>query len=510
MSGYTSRFTLGNISGYLGDMCRAAIALDSRDAFPGWKLHNARIVDSTIYLSMVKRTLDMCLESHGKVCSALVPERLQIARMVDITTWKVVPYPANSNKKEQLEMMDQIYAGATVTIVAMAGKDSDSGLPGVSDKYSRREQLKEVIEDMSINGTSHTGLLPYLSQLTRYGHGDNDTSSGVGTASCDENEPGSTPINRRGGNVDAFARVLASYSQRRLTNEQDSLNAMLGILSAIRTKLIPSGFIYGLPLQSNPQSLGWIHDCTGIPKRLRSFPSWSWCGWEGKVKFPDRLLFKGYEEGYPRSDLHPQVVAHDEQELSVEGLVVQLGVVTKAFGEALILGTDESTGYIKERNFAHNNTLPSGIYSCLVAQRVLYEPEVSGQGLPLPLLALSSPSPSPSPSPRAVSHLAFLSSIFLVIKTAEAASIFSSSSSFNKKLSPLFQNVSSAGAAPVVGTTATGAATAAGVVTTSGAAAAAATEEVVVVRSLFWAIILEGGGSPEGGGGRGRRSWQLW
>lgn len=48
-------------------------------------------------------------------------------------------------KSAQLGMMNLIYASAVVTIVALAGKDANAGLPGISSTLRRPKQLQEVI-----------------------------------------------------------------------------------------------------------------------------------------------------------------------------------------------------------------------------------------------------------------------------------------------------------------------------------------------------------------------------
>lgn len=157
-----------------------------------------------------------------------------------------------------------------------------------------------------------------------------------------------------------------------MTHESDSLNAMLGILSAFERGLFPRGFIHGLPLESHPYSLGWMHVHSVKPKRRQDFPSWSWAGWEGTVRFPQRLLLEQPGEPCPRSDLEPEVLAHEGPSLTLNAWLVDLEIVTDPFSEVRVPNGTETTGFVTERNSPHPNTLPSGPYSCLVAQRVRY------------------------------------------------------------------------------------------------------------------------------------------
>lgn len=146
-----------------------------------------------------------------------------------------------------------------------------------------------------------------------------------------------------------------------MTHASDSLNAMLGILSAFERGLFAKGFIHGLPLASHPYSLGWMHVHSVVPKRRDEFPSWSWAGWEGTVRFPQRLLLEQPEGGaYPRSDLEPAVLAHEGASLTLSAWLVDLEVVTEPFSEVRIPNSTETTGFVTERNFPHPTTLPSG------------------------------------------------------------------------------------------------------------------------------------------------------
>lgn len=73
------------------------------------------------------------------------------------------------------------------------------------------------------------------------------------------------------------------------------------------------------------------------------------------------------------SDLIPRMIAIEDKEVTIEGWLVTLDIRTEPFSEVIIPGSDASIGCVTERNFKHNNTLPSGKYRCLVAARVKKE-----------------------------------------------------------------------------------------------------------------------------------------
>lgn len=135
-------------------------------------------------------------------------------------------------------------------------------------------------------------------------------------------------------------------------------------------KLFPSGFVHGLPLRKHPELLGWFHERTVTPKRRIMFPSWSWSGWEGAVLFPDRLVGLSDDANeLATNDMQPEFISCQGNRLVVNAWVVKLQVVTDPFSEALLPGTTEAYGSIAERNFLHNNTIPTGVYVSLVVQR---------------------------------------------------------------------------------------------------------------------------------------------
>ena len=68
-------------------------------------------------------------------------------------------------------------------------------------------------------------------------------------------------------------------------------------------------------------------------------------------------------------DLELRTRACDSNKFTVEGWVADLDIRTKPFSEVFVPEQEESITTIMERNFLHNNTLPTGHYSCLVVHR---------------------------------------------------------------------------------------------------------------------------------------------
>ncbi|KAL2205658.1 HET-domain-containing protein [Sarocladium strictum] len=453
------------------------IALDSTHTFPGRKWTNSRFIESMVDMTMARQALSHCLTDHPSACKVKPARGLEVISLVDVGKRRVVSYQAGCEyaalsyvwggvmptvgaleahrlpqtiedaitvtrelglqylwvdalcidqtpdpspeqaaaKAAQLAMMNLIYASAVITIVAVAGKDADAGLPGISCGLRRPRQIQESIRgcnfftvppsfvadrDQSVwNTRAWTFQESFLSKRYLY-FSQNQAhflcpSAGPSEStdvSC--NPPGvfkhrgvsfleslldTSPVEEQSAIVldettasfrAIFASMLFHYTSRRLTNEGDSLNAFLGLITAMERKFFPAGFVHGLPLRQHPELLGWFHDRTATPKRRDMIPSWSWAGWEGTVVFPSRLQGSIIDEEESRTDdMQPDFVSCRGRKLVVKAWLVTLKVITEPFSEAFLPGSTEAYGSIAERNFLHNNTIPTGEHTCLVVQR---------------------------------------------------------------------------------------------------------------------------------------------
>ena len=343
-------------------------------------------------------------------------------------------------------MMDLIYSSATLTLVAMAGSNSNAGLYGVS--RPRTMQVAETIGDcvfftvpptvaaernasvwasrawtmqeevlskrslfftdtqaeftcggLKIPETLDTQTLPgwrsplpelldmlvpgayqvSVSVIVVTLHSSNISSDKLGwqIKGGDSIRSSLKPGEADYLLTDVFWVVISDYTSRRMTNDDDSLNAMLGLLSVWQRTLLPSGCVWGLPLSVDARSLGWMHDRRVRPRRRPAFPSWTWAGWEGEVTIDGRILGDGDGKGLGLrdavGDMSVQYVGDQGQQLMVDGWEVVLQIRTEPFSEVLVSdGSGEALGSATERNFLHNNTIASGLYTCLVVKRVSY------------------------------------------------------------------------------------------------------------------------------------------
>jgi hypothetical protein len=74
-----------------------------------------------------------------------------------------------------------------------------------------------------------------------------------------------------------YPQLVAQYTRRILTKEEDILNAFLGILS--RLEDVIGTHFWGLPSKEFGCALLWSTTLPLPIKRRCSFPSWSWAGW---------------------------------------------------------------------------------------------------------------------------------------------------------------------------------------------------------------------------------------
>ncbi|RDA84977.1 hypothetical protein CP532_3880 [Ophiocordyceps camponoti-leonardi (nom. inval.)] len=333
-------------------------------------------------------------------------------------------------KQEQLAMMHLIYQYATLTIVAVSGRDSNHGLSGLSQQSRRCFQLRESIQgydlftvppimNSEINESewetrAWTMQELFSSRRLLYVSA-NQMEYGCKMRLCPESiddweyyfrseysdrvlqTPGSlSPVTLDYYQIsDVFYRdaqilnpqftcrvfsiMLEFYTEKKMSRDSDSLNAFLGILGLMEQRLFPQGFVCGLPLRSHPQFLGWYHSSACSPRRRPGFPSWSFAGWEGAVLMPkpceENIVWDAKTSSFrsnPQIDLTLRLVNVEKDAIAVEGWVVDMEVRTEPLSEAFKPGCgddDCSLGCVQERDFSHNNTVPSGTYRCLTIQR---------------------------------------------------------------------------------------------------------------------------------------------
>jgi hypothetical protein len=215
----------------------------------------------------------------------------------------------------QIPNMHLVYGCASVTIVAAAGQDANSGLPGIRGREREAfptlvaEGVPDLVAGLPafaptiFNSVWETRgwtfqekiLSKRLIFFTKYQlfyhcnsatwcedavwvNRDPKIQMNVAQSQLNpyyQNVPLPSP-NFAG--LRKFFHLVGGYHARKLTKESDSLDAFSGALSSLSTELATS-FCWGIPVVYIREALLWttaIHD-----PRLRrpGFPSWSWVGW---------------------------------------------------------------------------------------------------------------------------------------------------------------------------------------------------------------------------------------
>jgi hypothetical protein len=255
----------------------------------------------------------------------------------------------NSVEKQlQIPKMDVIYEKAQLTIIAAAGKDESHGLPGTSRKRTSWPETVSVGGHLNVVWTAkdpHYAIrqstwssrgwtfqeavlsrrrLVFLEDQVYFEcnamncyeslispldllHVENKTQmdDAFRAGVFDRNE------RLRFGQLDGnsmpryklFPLYLSSieqYTARNLRFDSDSYIALAGVMRRFARRKRPIYEVYGLPYLGSSQheridtsfsrSLMWFHttDCwegSDTPRRRPNFPSWSWAGWSGRIKY---------------------------------------------------------------------------------------------------------------------------------------------------------------------------------------------------------------------------------
>ena len=267
------------------------------------------------------------------------------------------------HKNDQINNMDKIYKGATVTLVAAAGIDDSFGLPGIGgtcralQPYAvvKRTVLASTLCDpeYSIHDTTWStrawtyqeGVLSnrrlvFTEQqiyfecknmhcceairkpldILHRKRGRQGLRANVRRGYI-ENHCGLSGTRRYDDNADPCDSICNKFTQlrshlerftgRNLSHASDSINAFMGILREYASQEPVIHHYYGLPLnhpwEDSPVaaftvSLTWVPDrrLNKRPVRRRhGFPSFSWAGWVGVVRLPDNSNCASFHSHIP-------------------------------------------------------------------------------------------------------------------------------------------------------------------------------------------------------------------
>ncbi|KAF4448692.1 HET-domain-containing protein [Fusarium austroafricanum] len=232
----------------------------------------------------------------------------------------------SEHKMEMINQMDRVYANAFVTIVAAAGDGASYGLPGISRPREVRGRVTIGETHLMEEWGDALHIIKNNTWTTRgwtYQEGYLSTRCLIFTDKevvylCNENHlaeehPSDVDYNATRLTLERFSWMIPAettmgvwtinnnlgpqieeYTSRNLTNDNDSLNALIGILKHYESLGCSEhehiSHIWGIPIQRlNGKEdvvlfeLSWKHKEVAS-KRRAGFPSWSWAGWTGAIE----------------------------------------------------------------------------------------------------------------------------------------------------------------------------------------------------------------------------------
>ena len=244
-----------------------------------------------------------------------------------------------AKKLDQIQKMWSIYRGSWLTIIALSGDAAQCGLPSFGRSASF-PQMTCVINGRRLVGLGPTlsyyiwnapwgtrswtlqeGMLAprrlYMSDYQLYyecgalqccesldtsrswAHNltpkSNASQKGFTSWMMDQLGPGclrssANPLDNPDARLNSWGAKLTLYSYRRMTNDEDALHALFGILQRLQS-LYTKGFFSGIPVEDLHWGLLW--QSQGPPTRRPGFPTWSWAGWKCGIwpAYPLTLTF---------------------------------------------------------------------------------------------------------------------------------------------------------------------------------------------------------------------------
>ena len=310
----TPYIALSYVWGMAGDICEAYRDTNGKKRLP--------------------QTLSLVIEDSIKVTKALGYRYLWIDKFC-------IDQNSSDLKHDQIRQMDAIYRNSELTIISAAGSDENHGLPGVGIRDRSKQPIvklhditvmwlpKDPHESIAQSYWSTRGwtFQEALLSRRRLVFTDEQIYFECNTMNCFESvhcpldelhvrnktktyewlragvfgrtreerygklNRGKRPLN------DIFRLYLSNvedYTARNLRFDEDSLNAFQGILRRFSVQKYLFGNVWGLCYpqaesfreQCFAHSLTWMHiESSHKPRRRTAFPSWTWAGWAGSIKY---------------------------------------------------------------------------------------------------------------------------------------------------------------------------------------------------------------------------------
>ncbi|KAG0650933.1 hypothetical protein D0Z07_2231 [Hyphodiscus hymeniophilus] len=241
----------------------------------------------------------------------------------------------SNGSTELAEQMSVIYGGAQLTIVAAAGDNSWAGLAGVRNGSRSVLQKSVQVEGMTLasvqpsprdamrastwNRRAWTFQEGFLSnRLLIFTENQilwNCNSAQFCEDICWEDEPGDVDQswdNRASSReflavkrdlytvsfpeydfFRTYTTLVKDYTARKLTYQQDALDAFGGVVASLRATL-ETTFFYGIPIRFFEQCLLFDTGCFMPEARRMCFPTWSWVEWNQQILELESIRFTNW------------------------------------------------------------------------------------------------------------------------------------------------------------------------------------------------------------------------
>jgi hypothetical protein len=297
-----------------------------------------------------------------------------------------------SDKLSFIPNMDSIYGYALITIVAASGTDAHSGLPGARSLTPRQERVPFVINGVQLLETCdapgwHDSRLNsravqpqwatrgwtfqerlFSKRTLTFRPEQAFWECGKGTW-CEVGvwETTKSPTIYRHSLNDSeirlpwkaedFERIywelVRDFTARDLTNQEDGMNAFMGIIRAFERDSNQS-FFWALPQSMMESALAWPSNLDRRDSQhsqilldgniiTSPFPSWSWVGWIGRVTYKTPSLIPvslGLAFYAVDNDKPPQKISISEPIFNIE---YDVGWLPPSFASGFLNGGSKTT-----------------------------------------------------------------------------------------------------------------------------------------------------------------------
>ncbi|KAF4627390.1 hypothetical protein G7Y89_g10764 [Cudoniella acicularis] len=213
-------------------------------------------------------------------------------------------------QKQQIDIMDEIYATAAFTIIAAAGDHADAGLPGVGSWLREAQRHIITIQDVEVSNvipclavtaersiwntrgwTYQERMFSRRAIILTEAQAFFACSRGVEYELKNRLLPNYgverfRNISSHPPLMAAYAKSVEEYSLRSLTNQADILRAFHGIANHLSRKS-GSPFFYGLPSWDFEAALLWQPSKEAVPRKASEvvLPTWSWASTQGAINY---------------------------------------------------------------------------------------------------------------------------------------------------------------------------------------------------------------------------------